>query len=945
MSTDDLVRCFGELDEELISEMLRIRQGGKKTGAERRRMNMKYVGTMAAVAAGVILVFTALFGSIRHLPTIPRTAAETTGENHTEQGNQESGSFFGVEEETEQEREAVRAVKEEESSRETVYSGSTETDREVQESENFTAGKEEQEVQKSDRSEDVGERTEYLVEASQGGLTIFDTSGRIAAKLDGACAVIWQENVLASEPLPILSWYEALLYRNSHLPLCVREGRYSQTLLSGEQGTIKRVYWEKDKPLPVVFPDEACTEDHISGQCGIYDIAAGDWIMDPQEHDCMTLLSDSVWTDTEYYETMQALPPYMEVSEIALVKGGSLMKTDGTVLDTNGSTKRLTDPHEHLEEANFLYRRAENWISCPEKGLYYNTAGRLLFACRPGTLVCDIGDGWYAAAENGGAPENPYHMVFYDFENNHLSEELSGLTYRGHAGGYLNWTDQAGNSLVTDRNLQILMTDAEFLDHSSLREMSRIAGADGNPVHWILQVVSADPGSEKITVRLADPEDENTALFLDCDRDFGNITTKKEQNDLTFYPWIEICESDTEPDSNESGREDPGRNREDPDGTRQGARGSENWSEAGFLVLADRLYYVDERGIMARSLTDGGETVLLAQKDGWKINRELAWENGWLYYVENSKTEGRISRILIDNGRVQLLYARTNINLPQLTYGPDFTPTGFSCTDMQMLAVCGTRLLFKSGSWFDYTAYYLDSPEKSPVSLMGNAGGLTGICGSGSDALFILEGFASDVSPVPICIYRADGQMIWERASYSAVPAPDGCLYYTDDTEYAESRKKWHDFGTTAGLQYPETETLMRLHPDTLEEEEVMTFPFRKAQPQQPGILLVMEPVVNPWTTTTVSVSLLADPDRGSVSVPYGSFLQAGSDYFLVAGEILRAVDFDAGMQKDIASLPGTYFMYCPVYDREHDTLYWMEGDAGELHMLPGLSEKVKAVQ
>ena len=91
MSTDDLVRCFGELDEELISEMLRIRQGEKKPGTERRRMNMKYVGTMAAVAAGVILVFTALFGSIRHLQTIPRTAAETTGENHTEQGNQESG--------------------------------------------------------------------------------------------------------------------------------------------------------------------------------------------------------------------------------------------------------------------------------------------------------------------------------------------------------------------------------------------------------------------------------------------------------------------------------------------------------------------------------------------------------------------------------------------------------------------------------------------------------------------------------------------------------------------------------------------------------------------------------------------------------------------------------------------------------------------------------------
>ena len=34
---------------------------------------------------------------------------------------------------------------------------------------------------------------------------------------------------------------------------------------------------------------------------------------------------------------------------------------------------------------------------------------------------------------------------------------------------------------------------------------------------------------------------------------------------------------------------------------------------------------------MGRSLTDGGETVLLARKEGCKINRELAWEDGWLY--------------------------------------------------------------------------------------------------------------------------------------------------------------------------------------------------------------------------------------------------------------------------------------------------------------------------
>ncbi|MBR3643943.1 MAG: hypothetical protein IKN57_10580, partial [Parasporobacterium sp.] len=124
MGTDDLVRCFGELDEELISEMLRIRQGEENPGTERRRMDMKHVGTMAAVAAGVILVFSAVFGSIRHLQTIPRTVTETTDEKYTGQGNQEIGSSLGVEEESEQESEEASADKEEESLREAGDKGS-----------------------------------------------------------------------------------------------------------------------------------------------------------------------------------------------------------------------------------------------------------------------------------------------------------------------------------------------------------------------------------------------------------------------------------------------------------------------------------------------------------------------------------------------------------------------------------------------------------------------------------------------------------------------------------------------------------------------------------------------------------------------------------------------------------------------------------------------------
>ena len=250
--------------------------------------------------------------------------------------------------------------------------------------------------------------------ADQGNLFVYGHEGNLVERFDNAILLVdfAQENQLN----PVLRWNRT------------REGAgsgYAQVALDGM--TLMR----NDRILPIGISDTASRSGYLYG---LWSVAEQRWVMEPFV-EWMNLLGDSLWTDSEIPAT-----------------GGDLRQFDGTVLASSEyGFWRNGDVILSLEKVYDLEGK--------EIGVYDGTRETVLDAADQMLIITTVGDN---------------RIYGYSLDHQLQWVEPNGWTYNGHYEGYrngvngtyacyFNWIDGEGNSLVTDRDLNVVMGGEDIL--------------------------------------------------------------------------------------------------------------------------------------------------------------------------------------------------------------------------------------------------------------------------------------------------------------------------------------------------------------------------------------------------------------------------------------------------------------------------------------------------
>ncbi|MBQ7431867.1 MAG: hypothetical protein IJV50_00125 [Lachnospiraceae bacterium] len=276
-------------------------------------------------------------------------------------------------------------------------------------------------IHSADQEEKQGLDLQYYVEGNyvtiftdQGGIRITDYKGNLVGSFDNAIMLVGfdQENKLN----PVLRWNRS------------QEGAgsgYAQVALD------EFTKIEYDQPLPIGIPSAESRSGYLYG---LWSAREQQWLMEPSV-EWMNLLGDSLWTD----------------SEIPAI-GGNLMQFDGTVLASSQyGFWRNGDVVLSLEKVYDLEGK--------EIGVYDGTRETVLDAADHMLIIRTVGDN---------------RTYGYSLDHQLQWVEPNGWTYNGHYEGYrngvngtyacyFNWIDGEGNSLVTDRDLNVVMGGEDIL--------------------------------------------------------------------------------------------------------------------------------------------------------------------------------------------------------------------------------------------------------------------------------------------------------------------------------------------------------------------------------------------------------------------------------------------------------------------------------------------------
>ena len=405
MKGRDLIDSFGEIDEKYLEGMLgrkEARQEKRREQRQKGRVIMLKVG-VAAAAAAAVFVTAVSSGMIRF-------------------GSGPAGP-------------GVLPTNEELSTEIETTEGET-AEIEVTESE---VGSEE--IQEKPESDDhciirvIGEGIEIT---ALDGSILYEAQGRFAQ----AKAVYQKQNT--ADP---------------------KLGLWTLFVAGAESGTFQvlddEMLWSINDPLPVVVPDENFSADRVSGELSFFNIMTGEWLMEPEHVNAFYLIGNGLWTDSEacFRFNIHDIPEWLKVGgpdspENVLM--GRLRRMDGSVVS----------PEKPDEEA--LYCQFGNCIVTSNSNIIRDLDGNEWFELQPGDILLDVLDYGYVAKRL----EETSRTVVCDFDGNEIISERSGLTYRGHCGEYFNWDGRGAfayimpgiESLVTDRNLNIILRESEFFE-------------------------------------------------------------------------------------------------------------------------------------------------------------------------------------------------------------------------------------------------------------------------------------------------------------------------------------------------------------------------------------------------------------------------------------------------------------------------------------------------
>ena len=404
MTKDDLLFGFGEIDDQILDSMLR-RQINQEIRNRRRKKARKGV---VMTSAGMILAAAAIV-----------LIMIFSGTKESDISRLPSGTEIFTEADS-----LSKEVTETAAEMESPETGYTDIEAEKQAEEDTGAAEEAgrkaeaytEEETKADTKADTPEYAFYTVRAENGGIKILDPAGSSILELERALVILD-----ASTPVnQVEAWNNSKDGQGSG---------HAQKVLEGE------ISWNREEPLPIVIPAEGETGNTNHGSCGIWSIEAGGWLVSPEDHGYLNLIGNGLWTDSEQ-----------------MVCGGSLMRMDGTVLATENT------PAAFREYAGYIIGAARS---------LFDMDGNRLCQLPPEEIggsyltVNDMLDDAYVVTINA-MDGSGRSTVFYDFDNNELFRESSGLGYNGHCENYLNWIDTDGQCLVTDRNLNIVLTQPDF---------------------------------------------------------------------------------------------------------------------------------------------------------------------------------------------------------------------------------------------------------------------------------------------------------------------------------------------------------------------------------------------------------------------------------------------------------------------------------------------------
>lgn len=509
MSGEELVKAFGYIDEDLLEREAEVRErSGRRNQNGERSISMR---AKLLAAAAILTVLSAAGISLlsgRNGPE-PGRVAETipiTNEAVTDES-------------TAAETDSVEVPPEE-------MSGNTENTTGTMES--IISGAEyPRELTAEEAAGLILTESEYLIEADSRGFTVYDRNRQIAAAMENAVVVVGDYSL--EEENELIHW------------VLGHEGRgYRQRLLNG------LMLWPVDRPLPVVLDPPApilAERDSLhayweyggntfhnsteGGRCGLYDIEENRWIADPEEHRCLNLLGEGLWTDIMSEEGNGT---------------ARLMRMDGSVAAIQSCPVRFSRYHNYVRWGDG----------------YYDLTGNPI--CFEGDLctVLDITEKYVVCFRSDLADEETgkLYTLFKSPETGEvLMAEQSGLSYGGHFGNYLVWLGEGARMLVTDDHLNQVFSEADFYERNPefrLENMIREAPPGFDLSAWLYPPLSClDIDEEKGTITLwlhiADWVYPSN-LYIVCDRNLNwlEVTTEDSRSETELrnnpVPILEIPE-------------------------------------------------------------------------------------------------------------------------------------------------------------------------------------------------------------------------------------------------------------------------------------------------------------------------------------------------------------------------------------------------------------------
>ena len=254
--------------------------------------------------------------------------------------------------------------------------------------------------------------------------------------------------------------------------------------------------WQKSVPLALILPDENCSGTRISGDGGFFDIENGTWLMKSEHVNVFNFIGYSLWTDAE-----------------PSVQRGSLRRFDGTIVTGEKQPTFVYDWFYYLTD---------------EDQNVYDLDGHIILEGRDvndGRQLLDIEDGFYILR----IADPVDRTLIYDFDQNLIASDLSGLVYRGHYGEYLNWiwggsydaVMPGAESLVTNTELHTILTESEFLEKNPQYAVGLDKPVTSDTTRRdYLNISVCGATADTIEILL---EDMDSYRYIICDKNFYEI--------------------------------------------------------------------------------------------------------------------------------------------------------------------------------------------------------------------------------------------------------------------------------------------------------------------------------------------------------------------------------------------------------------------------------------